>query len=209
MPRAGYFLGVKLTRRLSLALALWAAALAAPAGAASIFDPAIDWRTIVTPHFRVNYPAEYEAMARLAAGYAEEAHQTLSPWLDSVPEQRTELTLLDSEDTVNGFGFPLPNNQIFIYLTSPPADELMGKYDSWLRDLLMHEYTHVLHMEKTAGYPALLKRIVGRSYFPNMIVPIFMLEGLAVHTETKHSTGGRGRDTAYKTYLRMAALEDP
>ncbi|MEB3330061.1 MAG: BamA/TamA family outer membrane protein [Candidatus Sericytochromatia bacterium] len=180
--------------------------LAPATQAATIFDPAITWRTIVTPHFRVNFPAEHEAIARLAAGYAEEAHEKLAPWLRSEPEQRTELTLLDSEDTTNGFGFPLPNNQIFIYLSSPPADQLMGRYDSWLRDLLLHEYTHVLHLEKTEGLPALVKRVIGRSWFPNMLQPIFLIEGLAVHTETAHSTGGRGRDTAYRMYLRTAAL---
>ncbi|MEB3197524.1 MAG: BamA/TamA family outer membrane protein [Candidatus Sericytochromatia bacterium] len=176
------------------------------ARAATIFDPSIQWQTIVTPHFRVNFPAEHMAIARLAAGYAEEAHQLLAPYLRSEPAQRTELTLLDSEDTTNGFGFPLPNNQIFIYLSSPPSDQLMSRYDSWLRDLLLHEYTHVLHMEKTEGLAALVNRVFGRSYFPNMIQPIFLIEGLAVHTETRWSSGGRGRDSAYRMYLRQAAL---
>lgn len=174
--------------------------------AATIFDPAIAWKTLVTPHFRINFPQNLEATAKLTAAYAEEAHALLSPYLQSNPAQRTEVTLLDSEDTTNGFALPLPNNQIFIYLSSPPADQLMGRYDSWLRDLLIHEYTHVLHMEKTAGLPSLINRVFGRSYFPNLIQPIFLIEGLAVHTETRFSTGGRGRDTAYRMYLRQGAL---
>jgi hypothetical protein len=188
-------------------LGLLATGLLAPASpAATIFDPAIEWKSIVTPHFRINFPQELEATAQLTAAYAEEAHSLLAPYLQSTPAQRTEVTLLDSEDTTNGFALPLPNNQIFIYLSSPPADQLMGRYDSWLRDLLIHEYTHVLHMEKTAGIPSLINQVFGRSYFPNLIQPIFLIEGLAVHTETRFSTGGRGRDTAYRMYLRQAAL---
>lgn len=179
---------------------------APPGPAATIFDPEIQWASVVTPHFRINFPRGLEATAQLTAAYAEEAHSLLAPYLQSTPSQRTEVTLLDSEDTTNGFALPLPNNQIFVYLNSPPADQLMGRYDSWLRDLLIHEYTHILHMEKTAGLPSLVNKIFGRSYFPNLIQPIFLIEGLAVHTETQFSTGGRGRDTAYRMYLREAAL---
>lgn len=200
-------------RPASAAAALLAAGaalfLAAPAAeAANLFDPAVEWKTIVTPHFRVNYAAENEEVARLAAGYAEEAHQILSPWLGLVPENRTEMTIVDHEDMVQGYSFPLPNNQIWLYLTSPASDQLMSRYDSWLRDLVLHEYTHLLHLEKTEGLPKLVNQVVGRSYFPNMFLPIFLIEGLAVHTETRWSHGGRGRDTAYKMYLREAALED-
>jgi Tol biopolymer transport system component len=181
---------------------------ASPVDAATLFDPNTRWFTITTPHFRVNYPDGCEALAKLAARYAEDAHTLLAPYLDSVPEQLTEVTILDNEDTVNGFGFPYPNNQMYIYATSPNAEMLMGRYDHWLRDLILHEYTHVLHMEKTAGLPAWLNRFLGRTYFPNVLQPIFLIEGLAVMTETRFSNGGRGRDTAYRTVLRMAALSD-
>ncbi|MFP5503310.1 MAG: TolB family protein, partial [Candidatus Sericytochromatia bacterium] len=195
-------------RLLSLLAVLFALLVALPAEAASLFDPAIRWKTIVTPHFRVNFPEGYEDVAKRAAGYAEEAHQLLSPYLDEVPERRTELNLMDNQDMANGFGFPLPNNQIFIYLTSSSEDHFSGRYDSYLRDLLIHEYTHVLHLEKTAGLPAWINGFFGRSYFPNMFQPIFLIEGLAVTTETRFSHGGRGRDSIYRAYLRVAALEE-
>ncbi|HEY9723072.1 MAG TPA: hypothetical protein V6D47_13770, partial [Oscillatoriaceae cyanobacterium] len=171
-----------------------------------MFDPKLPWKTIVTPHFRVNFPAGDEAIAELAAGYAEDANKILSPYLASEPKQRTELTIFDNEDTTNGFGFPLPNNQIVIYLASPAEDELFSRYDSWLRDLILHEYTHVLHFEKSEGLPAWIDRILGRSYFPNMFLPVFMTEGLAVTDETQFDTGGRGRGAAYRTVLRLTAL---
>lgn len=191
---------------LGLAFALLLAAR--PAGAATIFDPAEPWITIETAHFRVNATRANLESARLVAAYAEEAHARLSPELDSEPERKTELTCLDEEDTTNGFGFPLPNNQIFIYLTSPHEDMLDSRYDAWLRDLVTHEYTHVLHLEKTRGLPALVKRTLGRSYFPNMFLPVFLIEGLAVDAETRHSTGGRGRSAYYEAITRLAALED-
>lgn len=193
---------------LALAAAVCLLGAARPAAAASMFDPKIGWKTIVTPHFRVNFMEGQEEAAELAAGYAEDAHRTLAPYLQSEPTQKTELTLLDHEDTVNGFGFPLPNNAIYIYLSSPREDELMSNYDSWLRDILLHEYTHVLHFEKTDGLPWWVNRVFGRSYFPNMFLPVFLIEGLAVTDETTYSHGGRGRDPYYAMVLREAALNN-
>ncbi|MFN3431419.1 MAG: TolB family protein, partial [Candidatus Sericytochromatia bacterium] len=200
-------------KRSALTLAIAALATLTPLALgeradAAALDPNIRMYTVETPHFRVNYPEGYDQVAKTAAGYAEEAHEVLSPFMKVVPVNRTELTLLDNEDTVNGFGFPLPNNQIFIYLTSPREDGPAWPYDAWLRDLLLHEYTHVLHLEQTEGLSAWVNRVFGRSYFPNMFEPIFLIEGLAVTTETRFSKGGRGRDAAYRMILRMAALED-
>lgn len=182
---------------------------AAPAQAATVLDPERPYATVVTPHFRVNVPADLAAdLGQRAAAYAEECHATLLPYLGmQAPEARTELTIFDHEDTVNGFGFPLPNNSIYIYTNAPQEEMLFGAYDAWLRDLIMHEYTHVLHLEQVAGWPRLLQQVAGRSYFPNILLPVFMIEGLAVHTETRFGHGGRGRDAYYRGMLRMAALE--
>lgn len=176
--------------------------------AATILDPAQRWHTLETPHFRVNYPEGYEAIAQKAAQFAEEAHAKLAPTMGREPEMRTELVLLDSQDTTNGFAFPYPNNQIQIYLTPPDQDLLWGKYDSWLKHLIIHEYTHILHLETTAGLSEWVNRILGRALYPNLTVPNFLIEGLAVHMETAFTTGGRGREGDFDMILRCLALDD-
>lgn len=192
----------------ALALGLGALGWVAPAQAATILDPERPYLTLSSPHFRVHVPADLRALGERAAAYAEECHATLLPYLGvQAPGQPTQLVIFDHEDTVNGFGFPLPNNSLYVYTNAPHEEMLFGAYDAWLRDLIMHEYTHVLHLEQVSGWPALLQRVAGRSYFPNLLLPVFMIEGLAVHTETRFGHGGRGRDAYYRGMLRVAALE--
>ncbi|MNX30075.1 translocation protein TolB [compost metagenome] len=178
------------------------------AHAATIIDPALRWHTLETPHFRVNYVEGYEAIAQRAAHFAEEAHAKLAPVMKREPTMRTELVLLDSQDTTNGFAFPYPNNQIQIYLTPPDQDLLWGKYDSWLKHLITHEYTHILHLETTDGISEWVNRLLGRALYPNLTVPNFLIEGLAVHMETEFTTGGRGREGDFDMILRCLALDD-
>lgn len=177
------------------------------AHAATTIDPALRWHTLETPHFRVNYVEGYGAIAQKAAHFAEEAHAKLAPVMKREPTMRTELVLLDSQDTTNGFAFPYPNNQIQIYLTPPDQDMLWGKYDSWLKHLITHEYTHILHLETTDGISEWVNRLLGRALYPNLTVPNFLIEGLAVHMETEFTTGGRGREGDFDMILRTLALD--
>lgn len=179
-------------------------------GAATLFSPDTRWHTLATPHFRVNYPDGLEDVARRAAVFAEEAHARLVPWMKTIPAQPTELTLLDHEDEVNGFAFPYPNNQIFVYVTSPSQDfHDFGRYESWLKTVITHEYTHVLHFETVGGLVAAIDKVFGRVFFPNLIPgqPFFLIEGLAVTGETAFTQGGRGHSSSYEMVLRAGALD--
>lgn len=180
-----------------------------PARAAALFDPSEHWRTIVTKHFRVNYPAGLHAIAQRAAEYAEQAHARLSAYMHSEPTQRTELTLLDNQDAVNGLSLPYPNNAVYIYLSSPGEDDTeFGRYEDWLKTVITHEYTHTLHFETVGGLTRAADRIFGRVFFPNLVPgePFFLVEGIAVTDETRFTTGGRGRGDEYGMILRADAL---
>lgn len=74
----------------------------------------------------------------------------------------------------------------------PAADSDLADHGDWLRALMFHEFSHVLHLGDTSGLPWLVNKVFGPRYFPNLLLPRFFLEGLATHVETRH-TGG---DTA-------------
>ncbi|MEB3197522.1 MAG: BamA/TamA family outer membrane protein [Candidatus Sericytochromatia bacterium] len=187
----------------------WAAWLAAP-GQAATLDPNIRMHTLDTPHFHVHYPEGYEAIAQKAAQFAEEAHDRVSAYFGTQPLQKTELTLFDHEDTVNGLALPYVTSAMYVYLTAPDADFMWGRYDDWLKLVITHEYTHALHFETVSGPTAALNRIFGRFLFPNLFQPTFLIEGLAVTTEsmfTNQGRGGRGNDGYFDMYLRGDVLE--
>jgi hypothetical protein len=177
---------------------------------AAALDPNIPMHTIETPHFRVNYPEGYDRIAQKAAQFAEDAHDKVSAYFGGVvPKNKTEFTLFDHEDTVNGLALPYVNNAMYIYLTTPDADLRWGRYDDWLKLVIIHEYTHVLHFEVVDGFPSVLNSIFGRILFPNLFQPTFLIEGLAVTTEsmfTSEGKGGRLHDGDYDMLLRADVL---
>jgi hypothetical protein len=201
-------------KRSALKLAIAALALATPLALqspahAAALDPNIKMYTVETPHFRVNYPEGYDAIAQKAAQFAEEAHDKVSKYFNTVPKNKTEFTIFDHEDTVNGLALPYLNNAMFVYLGTPDSDILWGRFDDFFKTVITHEYTHVLHFETVDGLPKMVNNVFGRVLFPNLFQPTFLIEGLAVTTESALIPGGsRGHEHVYDMYLRADALNN-
>jgi hypothetical protein len=77
--------------------------------------PAWGWLTLETPHFLVQYPPGHERNAQQIAVAAEEAHRTLLPKLQYLPEEKTHIVLADVSDVANGLTSVTPYNHIVIY----------------------------------------------------------------------------------------------
>ncbi len=174
------------------------------------FDPSFTWTTLETPHFSIHYHQGEEEIAKRAAVIAEDVHDRLVSRIRWDPKGRTHIVLVDAEDATNGLTTPFPYNHITLYLTPPIGAPGFGTtaYDDWMRTLITHEYTHILHLDMVNGVPDFLQYIFGRLYFPNLFEPIWMIEGLAVYEETEQTPGGRGRSPGSEMIIRMAVLED-
>jgi len=183
---------------------LAAALLTLPAAAQAV-DPRLEWRTLTTPHFELHYAAEQETMARRAAVIAEAVHVRLSQELRWQPAERTQLVLSDELDLANGFATPLPFNQIGLYAVAPDDVHGLGNFDDWLEQLIVHEYTHTLHLDRAEGIPHRLRSVFGRHLllFPNLFQPTWLIEGLATYNETDATRQlGRGDSSLYRMYMR-------
>jgi len=175
------------------------------------FDPAFTWTTLQSPHFLIHYHQGEEEIAKRAAIIAEDVHERLVPRMKWKPKDRTQLVLVDAMDASNGLTTPFPYNRIILFLTQPVGEPGFGatSYDEWMRLVITHEYTHILHLDMVSGVPEVIQDIFGRIYFPNMWQPIYFIEGLAVYEETEQTSGGRARSPGAEMVLRMAALEGP
>jgi hypothetical protein len=175
------------------------------------FDPAFIWNTLETPHFLIHFHQGEEEIAKRAAVIAEDVHDRLAPRIKWDPKGRTHLVLVDAMDDSNGLTTPFPYNHITLFITQPAGGPGFGTtaYDEWMRLLITHEYTHILHLDMVHGVPDALQYLFGRLYFPNLFEPIWTIEGLAVYEETEQTSGGRGRSPGADMILRMASLEGP
>ncbi len=174
-----------------------------PFAAAATFDPGLEWKTLKSSHFNVHYHDGEAALAQQSLVIAEAVHAELSEIFDWVPRAPTDIVLSDSADLANGFASPVPANRIVLYVTAPHR---ISDHGNWLKNLIVHEYTHILHLDRAAGAPLNLRALFGRHplLFPNLMQPTWGIEGLATYFETSVAGGyGRGQSSEFDMLMRM------
>lgn len=189
-------------RAACFALSLWSCA-----ALAQFADPSLRWRTLDTAHFSVHFPEHLREQARIAAGVAESVYPKVTARLNWRPESRTQVVVLDSADESNGSASPLPFNQVQILL-APPDESALLQNREWLELVLTHELTHIAHLDKARDDPLAFRRIFGRVFlfFPNLLEPDWLTEGLAVWSETDPDKGyGRLGQSHFEGQMRAEA----
>ena len=184
--------------------------LAGPAAArAASFPPGLHFHSVSTDRVTVHFHQGLEAMARKAVVLATEILERHEARY-GVRVGRVNVVLADVDDDPNGFASPLPYPLVHLRAVAPDGSEEFGNYDDWLRLVLTHELTHVVHLDEARGVLRLGRRVLGRApfLFPNASTPTWMVEGLAVYEETRGTAFGRGRNPDVRMVLRMAALEE-
>ncbi len=178
------------------------------------YDPRLDWLVLESPHFSIYFSMvqNNERLAQQVANIAEETYHRVNAQLGSPDKhhhlQKIAIIIEDFSDYALGFASSFPHRTIRISLTAPTAKSFDMKFISWLKMVITHEYTHIAHFEMTSGLTTALRALFGQILAPNALQPMWSIEGLAVYNETKFTTGGRGIDSRYDMYLRMAALEN-
>lgn len=178
-----------------------------PFSAYAINDPEVEWRDLESEHFVIHYPVHREGFAERALSIAEEAHKALVPHLKWETRFKTLISVTDDLDIANGWSKSTPRNEIRLYAYPPYNDEELGAYDDWMRQLIYHEYTHMLHTDNSRGLHDVLNYIFGTLAKNNAATPHWYAEGLAVYYETIMSNRGRLRNAIYRAMLYSAARD--
>lgn len=174
---------------------------------ASAIAPNVKWYQIETEHFEIVYPEGQKELADVVATKAEEAYRLVTLALHWSPKGKTRIRILDDRDESNAYASPMPYNQIVVFPRLPRELSQLDCYDDWLKMLLIHEYTHIVHMDMVRGPYQVTRKIFGRISLPNAVWPMWMIEGLAVYQETMLTSGGRLRSPLVDMVLRAAIVE--
>ncbi|MEI7833035.1 MAG: hypothetical protein WCJ56_07560 [bacterium] len=165
---------------------------------------ALDWKTLKTDHFTVFYPPGYE-------GQAFELLETMEyyrPRVETLTGGSAEnfpITIEDVGVSANGFMNPWEPT-IHVYRGMPAAPQSM---ENWWADVGVHEYTHALQLTNTSGTPALWKKYLGNGLQPNIQSPLWLIEGMAVYSESQLSPHqGRLNDGVFDAYIGACAREN-
>jgi len=159
--------------------------------AATRFDPALRFRARVTEHFIIYFHQGEDRLARRLATIAEETWHKLQRPLGVTPPGRTHVVLADQTEFANGYATPLPYDTIVIYTVSPSGSQF--EFDDWLQLAFTHEFTHIVHLDRSEGWARVVRSMFGRTAFafPNIFLPAWQVEGIATYEESAITGEGR------------------
>jgi Tol biopolymer transport system component len=179
--------------------------IAAAAQGSSLFDPALRFRQLPTEHFVIYFHQGEERPAQRLASIAEETWHILQPRFSVSPPAFTRVILADQTELWNGHATPLPRDTIVIYAVWPPGSELA--FDDWLRIAFTHEFTHIVHLDRSEGWARGLRAILGRTEyaFPNLFLPGWQIEGIATYAESVITGEGRLHAGDFRAIVSEAA----
>lgn len=152
----------------------------------------IQWKTLRTPHFEVIYNAQQQALGKIYAEKLEKAYLELRLIFPSMRDN-TVVVINDKTDITNGYATRIPYPHIMAYPVLPGPEDSLADTGDWAFELLAHEYTHILTFEPASGVMRPLRAIFGNIIAPNMLLPRWWTEGVAVDMETRLGTHGRLR----------------
>ncbi|MDQ3193382.1 MAG: biopolymer transporter Tol, partial [Bacteroidota bacterium] len=117
----------------------------------SQFDshPELDWFTIETPHFYINYHTGTERTANTIAKIAEEIYGPITSLYKFTPTEKVSFIVNDVSDIANG-ATDYYGNRIEIFASSLDYD-LRGTHN-WLRNVITHEFTHIIQIQASLKF---------------------------------------------------------
>jgi WD40-like Beta Propeller Repeat len=180
---------------------------ASPAAAANRYDPRLRFRTIRTAHFDIHAHQGEERLAAHLASLVERVRTEFEP-VFGVARGRVQIILVNQTDVSNGYATPFPYDTIEIVAVAPASETLIGNASDWLEVAFTHEYTHILHLDRTRGFMEGARRVFGRAplVFSNSYLPIWQIEGLAVFEESRMTGEGRIPEGDFRAIVDVAAV---
>ncbi|HUI30923.1 MAG TPA: hypothetical protein VLX91_11960 [Candidatus Acidoferrales bacterium] len=227
-----------LFHRFSFTLFLYAYVASCSCNAAFAQDefihPELNWHTIETKHFYIDYHDGEERTAQLVAKIAEQMYPAVTSLYHHEPTQKVSFVIWDNDDYSNGETYFF-DNKINIWASN--LDFALRGTHNWLRDVVTHEFTHDVQMQTAMKFgrqlPAIYLQWLGYEAerrpdvlygYPNVVVsyplsgivvPAWFAEGVAQynvpHLNFEHDTWDTHRDMILRMYVlnhKMLTLEE-
>jgi hypothetical protein len=180
------------------------------ASSAAAQRPSADWRTIETAHFRVHYPARFDAWTRHLAESIEGIHARVTEFVGYVPARSIDVVVADPAGDWNGMAIPYLDRPEIILWTSPPSAESGGgDFGDWMELLTTHEMAHIVHLARPRNRSlGVLARLSPAPFGPLALEsPRWLIEGYATLVEGALTGSGRPGSSFRAMVLRQFAIE--
>ncbi len=166
--------------------------------------PELEWQTFKTEHFHFYFHQGTKRTALLSAKILEEIYSPVTELYNYQPKDKIHVVFKDADDYANG-GAYFFDDKMEIWASN--LDFVMRGTKNWLRDVLTHEFIHMVSIQKAIktskkfpygffqwfGYEKERRKDVVRG-FPNILVsyplssiniPVWYAEGIAQYQSNK------------------------
>ncbi len=175
-------------------------------------NPTVKIYKLSSTHFEILFPKGKEKEAFKVKIIAEKKYKELSSFFNWKPKGKIIITIYNNYDFPNGFATVSPYNWIGIILFPPLSNSSISNYDNWLNLVITHELAHVFHLDQGRKLAKILRKIFGKApfigTFPELSTPLFLIEGIAVYTESLKTGRGRLNSSDYLSYIKNNAVFD-
>ncbi|MDZ7719015.1 MAG: hypothetical protein U5K72_09390 [Balneolaceae bacterium] len=103
----------------------------------------LPWYTLEGEYFLIHYQEGSEKTAGEASIIANEIYRPITELYDYEPDRKVSIILRDREDYANGAAYFF-DDKIEIWI--PPLDTPLRGTHQWLRNVITHEFTHIVQM---------------------------------------------------------------
>ena len=171
-------------------------------------SPSAQWQTLKTAHFRIHYPAQYQAWAMEMASHIESVRDAVVREVGFSPKEVTDIVVMNPIADANGITLPLLGHPRIVLYTDPPEPESqVGEFNDWIDLLTTHEMTHLVHLLRPSRNP--MQRFLSRFLGLNPITlsaPRWVIEGYATVEEGRITGWGRPNGSLRAAILRKWAI---
>lgn len=91
----------------------------------------------------------------------------------------------------NGAATVHPRPLVLLYTAPPTGMEHLVTGGDWVKNLVLHELIHILHLDQTAGFIKFLRYLFGSDGKLGGVIPNWFAEGVATWGEAEFTNGGR------------------
>ena len=143
--------------------------------------PTARWLTLETPHFELHFYPEEREFAERAARVAERAYRLVTRYLNWQPKGRISVAARSIRPTRRTAPpAPCPTTSSPRSARRPTGWTNCRDFDDFVKLLITHELTHVVHLDTILSWcPRLVDSVLGKIYAPNLSQPTLFIEGLA------------------------------
>jgi hypothetical protein len=154
-----------------------------------------------TMDVELHYNAKFTDYVRRVVQILEQDAPDLINYFQYVPQDPVHFVLKETRET-NGIATVFPRNLITLYSFPPLGSEYLQVNDDWVQALVLHELTHVIHMDQTTGFLSGLRTVFGSFAKWGGVVPRWFSEGVAVWAESTFTDKGRMKNAHMEFELK-------